>query len=256
MKRNQSLSMLLMLTASAGLAIAEPEKKQSTDNDLLRGPSVTETNAPRIDKEDRPEIDVEAELKEHPMELREITMALRILESDRSPVSLGLTQEQRDEIKEITQQYREDIQAFQEANQAEIRKLRDEMNKETKEMRERRQQERDAKDALSDEPMNDKGDQPREKPQEGKAAQKLRAFMASAPAAKTAMSKFKSTLTEEQYELVQKHVVVARHRAEDRQANRGADQERPGNRRGMDSRDARPERKSRESDKRNGPAED
>ncbi len=250
MKRNQSLSMLLMLTASAGLAIAEPEKKQSTDNDLLRGPSVTETNSPRIDKEDRPEIDVEAELKEHPMELREITMALRNLESDRTPVSLGLTPEQRDEIKEITQQYREDIQAFQEANQAEIRKLRDEMNKEAKEMRERRQKERDAEDAMSDQ-----GDKPREKPQEGKAAQKLRAFMASAPAVKVAMTSIKDVLSEEQYELVQKHVVVARHRAEDRQAEHGAGRERP-NRRGMDATDARPERKSRESDKRNGPAED
>ncbi len=254
MKRNQSLSMLLMLTAAAGLAIAEPEMKQTTDNDLLRGPIVTETNSPRTDKEDRPEIDVEAELMEHPMELREVTMALRLLESDRTPESLGLTQEQRDEIKKITQQYREDIQAFQEANRAEIRKLRDEMNKEAKEMRERRQKERDAEDAMSD--KGDKGDKPREKPQEGKAAQKLRVFMASAPAVKTAMGKFKSTLSEEQYELVKKHVVVARHRAQDRQANRGADQERPGNRRGMDSRDARPERKSRESEKRNGPAED
>jgi gas vesicle protein len=250
MKRNQTLSMLLMLTASAGLAIAEPEKKQTSDNDLLRGPSVTETNAPRIDKEDRPEIDVEAELKERPMELREVTMALRNLESDRTPVSLGLTQEQRDEIKKITQQYREDIQAFQEANQPEIRRLRDEMNKEAKEMRERRQKDRDAEDAMSE-----KGDKPREKPQEGKAAQKLRAFMASAPAVKVAMTSIKDVLSEEQYELVQKHVVVARHRAQDRQAERGADRERP-NRRGMDATDARPERKSRESGKRNGPAED
>ena len=228
MKRNQSLSMLLMLTAAAGLAIAEPDKDNSSDNDLLRGPSVTETDSPRTSKEDRPEIDVDAELKERPMELREITLAFRTLESDRVPVSLGLTEEQRAEIKEITQQYREDIKAFQEANQVEIRKLRDAMNKEAKEMRERRQKERDAEDAMSDEPMNDKGDKSRRESLINKSAEKLRKFMAQAPAVTTAMNNFKQTLSEEQFELVKKHVVTARHRAQERQANRGPDRQRPG----------------------------
>ncbi len=246
MKRNQTLSMLLMLTATAGLAIAQPAKKNTSDKDLLRGPDVKETNSPRANKENRPEIDVEAELEENPMELREITIAVRMLSSGRVPVEHSLTQDQEDDIKDITMQYREDIRAFQEANVVQIRKLRDEVNKEAKEIRERRKkeaQERKEKgeDAMSDSPKEEK----REKPPENKAAKKLREFMNSAPAAKTAIAGIKEVLTEDQFELVEKHVVMSRHRSQAGEA-RGPRQ----GRRGMEEGDARPERRERDKDRR------
>lgn len=246
MKRNQSVSMLLMLTAAAGLAIAEPAKKESSDKDLLRGPDVKETTSPRADKADRPEIDIEEELKEKPLDLRELTIAVRMLSSGRAPIEHTLTQEQSDEIKEITMQYREDIRAFQEANMVTIRKLRDEVNKEAKEIRERRKkeaQERKEKgeDAMSDSSNKDK----REQQPENKAAKKLREFMSSAPAAKAAIAGIKEVLTEDQLELVKKHAVMTRHRSQSGEARspRSA-------RRGMDEGDARPERRERDQQRR------
>lgn len=229
MKPSRTLSMLLALTASAGLALAQPE---STDSDLLKGPSVDQTDAK--DKEARPEIDVEAELKKQPMDLRELTAAIRNLSSERSRVSLNLTEEQEKEIKAFTMQYREDIQAFQQANQVEIRKMRDQINKENREARERRKKEQESSDAMSDKaPQRPQG--------ESDTVRKLRAFMASAPAAKAAIKNISGVLSEEQLEAVNKAVVVTRHRAKDRTAQR----------RGMEG-----ERRQREGERRAKPSED
>jgi hypothetical protein len=248
MKHTQTLSMLITLSAVAGLAIAQPAKKESTDNDLLRGPAVTETDAPNADKRERPEIDVEAALEERPMELREVSMAIRNLGSDRMQVSLGLTKEQSEKIKAITQKYREDIRAYQQENQAEFRKLREEMRAEGEKMREQRQKERDA-EPMSDEPMSDKAP---ERPQETDAARKMREFLANAPATKAAMKSIRDVLGEEQMELIKKHVVVSRQRQQERAAQRGSQGPRGAQRR-VDSDEARPERRERDTDRRTKP---
>ena len=243
MKRNQSLSILVMLTATAGLAIAQPTKQQSKEKDLLRGPAVTDSATPDAEKRERPEVDVEAALKERPMELREVSMAVRNLGSDRLQVSLGLTKEQNEKIQEITRQYREDIRAYQQENQAQFRKLREEMQAEGKKAREKRQAEQ------GNEPMSDKAP---ERPQESAAARKMREFLANAPATKSAMKSIQGVLSEEQMDLVKKHVVIARERQQNRAAQRGNQGPRSA-RRDMESEDARPERKERNTDRRTKP---
>jgi len=238
MKRNQTLSMLLMLTTAAGLAIAEPAKKESTDKDLLRGPSVNQTEETTEKARDLAELDIQAALKEKPMELREVTLAIRNLGSDRARVSLGLTEEQNEKIKSITSKYREDIRAYQQENQTEFRALREAMRKEGQELRKQREEQ---KDAMSDTAS--------EKPQESEAARKLREFLANAPATKAAMKGIESILSEEQFELVKTHVVVSRNRQQERGAQQRGNEGPRSGRRGMDSDEAQPQRRQRNSDR-------
>ena len=241
MKHAQPLSMLLMMTAAAGLAIAEPAKSTTSDNDLLRGPSVKESGTAPADKDQRPEMSVEEHLEAKAMEIREVYSAIRILSSDRADAAVRLNEYQRDKIKEIMQQYREDIRAFQEANRTEMRALRDQMNKEAKERREQRQKAAESEEGGS---MQERARQSRDQG-ETPAARKLREMINNSPAAKTAMKSIKNTLNEEQMDALKEAVVKARVRAESRarDGERG-DRAQPA-RRGMDGENARPQRRER-----------
>ncbi len=241
MKHAQPLSMLLMLTAAAGLAIAEPTKSDTSDQDLLRGPNVKETDSQPANKDQRPQMSVDEHLEAKPMEIREVYSAIRILSGDRASADVQLNEFQQDKIKEIMQQYREDIRAYQEENRTEMRALRDQMNKEAKERREQRQKAAESEVGGS---MQERARQSRDQG-ETPAARKLRELINNSPAAKNAMKSIKSTLRAEQMDALKEAVVKARVRAESRarDGERG-DRAQPA-RRGMDGDDARPQRRER-----------
>lgn len=248
MKHAQPLSMLLMLTAAAGLAIAEPAKKETTDQDLLRGPSVKESGANSPEKDQRPEMSVDEHLEKHPMEMREVFGALRMLNSNREGNDLKLSFEQNEKIKEIMMKYREDIRSFQEEHRDQFRALRDQMNAEAKERREQRQKQAESDDADSmregardARPNRDEGESP--------AARKLREFINNSAPAKAAMKSIRNTLSEDQMNELKATVVKARVRQESRRAEGGRDEQTRPARRGMDSDNARPQRRERNQDR-------
>ena len=252
MKPNQTLSMLLMLTATAGLAIAQPSKTSTNDQDVLRGPDVVETNNKDNNAKDNEQIEltpeqVKAELEKNPIQMREMTGIVRRLANDR----LGTTPEQDAQIKEILNNYREEIRAFQEANQEQIRTLRDQMNKETREHREQLKQ----KQSEQNENTMQGEDKPaRPEPFESEAAKKLREMMANAPATKAAIKGIFAVLNEEQAQMVKMAVVKSRHSEQKRpndtmnRRNSGGDDARRPARRGVDSEQVRPaERRNRDA---------
>lgn len=260
MKPNQTLSMLLMLTATAGLAIAQPSKTSTNDSDVLRGPDVVETNNKDNNAKDDEQKEltpeqVKAELEKNPIQMREMTGIVRRLASDR----LGTTPEQDAQIKDILNNYREEIRAFQEANQDEIRKLRDQINKEARERREqlRKQQAEQNEDTMQ-------GEDEKPEPFESEAAKKLRAMMANAPATKAAIKNIFAVLNEEQAQIVKMAVVKSRHAEQQRREeamkrhNSGGDNARRPARRGVDSDQVRPaDKRSRDSQRdKNGKDDD
>ena len=101
MKSTQTFAMILMLTAAAGLANAQAATS-SDDQDLLRGPAVTDNSSSDSKKSDAmQEIDVEKELEERPMQLSELIIAIRTLSSNNAGNLLKLTEDQQAKIKEI-----------------------------------------------------------------------------------------------------------------------------------------------------------
>lgn len=262
MKSNQTLSMLLMLTATAGLAIAQPSKTSSNDTDVLRGPDIVETNnmgnnaKDDEQKELTPE-QVKAELEENPIQMREMTGVVRRLARDR----LGTTPEQDKQIKDILNNYREEIRAFQEANQDQIRKLRDKMNTEAREHREKLRKQAEQ----NEDTMQGEDDKPaRPEPFESESAKKLREMMANAPATKAAIKNIFAVLNEEQGDMVKMMVVKTRHSEQQRREdamnrrNNGEENTRRPARRGVDSDEVRPaEKRNRDAQRdKNGKDDD
>lgn len=268
MKRTQTLSMILMLTAASGLAIAAPEKKNNENKDVLRGPDVVDTSTPQNKTDEKPAMgDPELEpvdFEKNPIELREYTIAIRSLNGPQADSTLSMTPEQSQQLRDILQNYREDLRAFQEANQVEIRKLRDAMNKEA---RERREQQEESADEQKDAMQGQTGRASPSPRAEGDAARKLREFIASSPAAKTAIKQINAVLTPEQMEAVKQNVEKMRQRASQsgrdgaRPGQRGNGTERGPARRGVDndSDQVRPaQRRDRDAqrDKSDKPADD
>lgn len=257
MKHAQPLSLLLTLTAAAGLAMAQPAKKDTTDKDLLRGPDVTESGtSTNSGNKERPEINVKEQLEKQPMEMRELTGSLRILSSERVAAELRLTDEQQDKIKEITKQYREDLREFQQANIDEIRKLREAMRYEARERREQMQKEAEQrKNDGGSMQENARDEKPRQGQDESPSARKLRLLINNSPAAKNAMKRIEGTLSAAQMDAIREAVVKSRVRKESGDASARRERDSDGNgprttRRGMDS--ERPSRERRDRNQQRG----
>ncbi len=219
MKRNQTLSMLLMLTATAGLAIAGPDKKPTSDQDTLRGPAVVDAERPQSPEEMKQHM--EHEFAEHPLELRELAGAIRRMGNDRGDNTLNLSQEQRDQIKHIMQSYREGIKRFNQEHQAEIRKLRDQMQKDAQKLREqRREQAEKDKQAEENGMMHEERDQ-KAPPPVSEAAKKLRDMISEAPITKKTMKELTGVLSTEQMDEIHRAVFKMRTELRDRNQARG-----------------------------------
>lgn len=254
MKRTTTLPMMLALTAVAGFAVAQPAKKEKQDEkNLLRGPDVKETTTTTTTNSDdaRPQLSEEQRQKlkqrmfqERPIEMRELVMLTRA-RGGNNPLELSDTQ--REQIREIQQQYREEIRAFQQEHQEKIIALRAKVSEEAKarreEMRKRRSGEMsDAMQEQGEDAMEDEGG-----PREGAAARELREFINSSPPATKAMKSLRSVLTDEQYSMVEDHVFKTRMRAMQRRGNNNA---RPAQvRRGVDPEQVRTQRREREQDR-------
>jgi hypothetical protein len=252
MKAKQSFAMILMLTAAAGLANAQATSS-SDDQDLLRGPAVTENSSTDKKSDSMQEVSVEAELAERPMLLRELLGTIRALSSENSGNILKLTDEQRSNIKEIEMTYRAEIREFQDENLVEIRKLRDQMNTESNKRREQRQKEADTNDQVQDAMQGDDAatqeDKKAKQPKEGEAAKKLREMINNAPPAKKAISALNAELSEKQLELVKERVVKNRARQKENMERRTRSQrERNTAKRGADGQEVSPaqDRKQRQ----------
>lgn len=237
MKRNQTLSMLLMLTASAGLAIAQPAKKSTDDQDVLRGPAVNSTTSTNVDRkpeavEDLSDEQVSERLKENPIEMRELTGVIRRFAKDQ----LGLTREQNTQIKKILDTYREDLRAYQEENMDEIRVLRDRMRAEADAYRKKMQE---------SEGGNRSKQMQNRAAFESESAKKLRKMLAEAPPTKTAMKQIRNVLSDEQEVVMNRAVLKMRASMEERREagnenRRDGDNARRPARKGVDSDEMRP----------------
>ncbi|MFG0246827.1 MAG: hypothetical protein ACF8MF_12340 [Phycisphaerales bacterium JB052] len=261
MTRTTTISMLLTLSAAAGLAMAQPATKES-DNDLLRGPDVVE-NGVRPDRpepmsEEEREAKMRESFEERPMELREMSVALRALGNIRSGKNeLNLTIEQNDQVEAILRKYREDFRTFQQDNMVKIRQLREAMNKERREMIEQQKAEREeaAKEKEAAEPADamQAADERPEAPAEGKAARQLREFIASSPAVQTAMASFRKVFSDEQYDLIEEHVFKNRLRAQGSRSGPNSEERRPARREMDDTEGVR--QQMRERNRRNRDSE-
>lgn len=223
MNRKYSLATLLLLTASAGLAVGAQDSKKSSDADLLRGPDVTESGTTtNSDSSEKDAMTMEEEIDDRPIVMRELSVAFRNLQraGGSSSLKLDLTQEQKDGIREITMQFREDMKAFQEANAEKLEKLRDDMNAESWKIREsakeREQERREMREAGED--AKDASDEKPRRP-ETPAADKLRDFVEKSPANENARRRFKELLGEENWAVVTDYVMNQRGRIADRREN-------------------------------------
>lgn len=247
MKRNQTLSMILMLTAASGMAFAEPEKKQSEDTDLLRGPKVVDSSTP-TNKESDDSMMQDKEVDNRPITMRELSGAIRTLSSEKSGNRLGLTTEQENQIKVVTAKFREDMQAFQKENRDKIREMRSKINKEASDRREKMREQREAGGD------DERAQNQRPQVEQSETAKKLREMIENSPASKAALASMKKVLSEEQLQLVEKTVKKTRQRGMGDRAARpardgedGVERETP--RRQIDGERVRPQQRRNQDQK-------
>ncbi len=255
MTRNQTVSMMLMLTAASGLAFAAPEKKQTTDKDLLRGPAVVDSSTPA--DADKPgmmkQTEQETELQEavqdqSPMAVREMVAAIKILSSERSGNQLNLSPEQDAQVKVVLERFRTEMQAFQQDNMEKIREMRSKINAEAKEQRQAMREERQAAIEAGKEPPQ------RPQPQASETAKELREMIENSPPSQNAIAGIKRVLSDEQLELVKKGVMKSRLRSQNARQNRQgqdgeAGMERESNRREVNPDRVRPEQRRQRNQK-------
>ena len=247
MKSTQTFAMILMLTATAGLANAQATTS-SDDQDLLRGPAVTDNSSSDSKKSDAlQEIDVEKELEERPMQLSELIIAIRTLSSNNAGNLLKLPEDQQAKIKEIQNTQRKEFAEYREENYTQFRTLRDQVNKEANERRERKKKEAeqaDQKDAMQDSIQGDEEGKEAKKssePKAGEAAKKLREMVENAPPTLKAKEGIRDVLSEAQFEQVQERVVKNRMRQKENQERRMKGmRDRDTAKRGADGKDVKP----------------
>lgn len=227
MKRTMTASFALMILAASGLAHAEPEKTETTEKDVLKGPKVvttdtsTSTNQDSMtssDKQAEDQMDPEVELKKNPVIFREYITALRAAKNN---TDLDITDSQQEQIAAIMKDHRQAMADFQEANRDQIRQMRDRMQAAG---------DRSNKESTDDKQSNDRNMEAREK---------LRAFIDNAAPNKEAISKLKQVLTPEQMTALDGNILKLRARVKEG-ANRPA-RARQGAEDGSD--EARPARK-------------
>mgnify|MGYP003645438366 FL=1 len=217
-KSKITTSIALIVIASAGLAQAAPEKKD-TDKDLLRGPNVTQTTKNNSDQSDSMSDKRERNNQgdrprnQHqtgPANLQEFQNALRQLMSEKSEHQLDLSAEQRTEIKEIVVEQREAMKVFREEHKEEIEQIRAEIKAEVAAIQAERKVQN--KDAMSE-----------QKPKERKQTvgqEKMRTLMESSPANGQALEQIKAVLTAEQLTTVQTHITNVRAKRANAEGNR------------------------------------
>lgn len=223
----QSLAVLLI--ASAGIANAAPEKRSTSDNDLLRGPKVTRTqNKPARDDsmQDNDQRQMDQERKREQKKGRpdqaspyqEYQGALRRLMNPNSESGLDLTDEQRSEIKAILVEQRNAMKAYREAHKEEFEAVMKEIKAEREAMREERK-------ASDEKPAGKREHKPTP------AQEKMRALMEGSPADGQALEQIKAILTTDQQATIKAHMEVVRAKranGKDRKArNNDADSEQP-----------------------------
>lgn len=217
-KSKITTSIALIVIASAGLAQAAPEKKD-TDKDLLRGPNVTQTtknNSNQSDSmSDKRERNNQGDRARNqhqsgPANLQEFQNALRQLMSEKSEQQLDLSAEQRKEIKEIAIAQREAMNAFREEHKEEIDQIREEIKAETAAIRAERKEQ--SKEQMSEQ-------KPKERKQTA-GQEKMRTLMESSPANGQALDKIKAVLSAEQLTTVQTHITNVRAKRANAEDNR------------------------------------
>lgn len=221
LQRTINASLVLVLIAASGMAIAAPEKIKR-NKEILKGPSVTSTTqSPRTnDSMDSMEpMDSDQQMQnrvtkqdKRPVRLREYMMILRQQRGQQTANKLGLSEDQQSQIKAIIEEHRQAMKAFQEEHREQIAALKNKI----REARKNQQADRS-----KNKNINTADEKPQGNPRADQAREKIRNFLDSAPANKAAFSKIKSVLTSEQQEMVKA-------RARQLRASRTQDGQRPG----------------------------
>ncbi len=201
LQRTINASLVLVLIAASGLAIAAPEKTKR-NKDILKGPSVTSTTQSSKTNDSMEPMDSDQQMQDRvtkqdkrPVGLREYMMILRQQRGQQTANKLGLSEDQQSQIKAIIEEHRQAIKAFQEEHLEQIMVMRDKI----KEARKNQQADRSKN-------INTADEKPQPNPQAEQARKKIRDFIDSAPANKAAFSKIKAVLTPEQQQMVKAKV--------------------------------------------------
>ena len=218
LQRTINASLVLVLIAASGLAIAAPEKTKR-NKDILKGPSVTSTTqSPRTNDSMEP-MDSDQQMQDRvakqdkrPVGLREYMMVLRQQRGQQAANKLGLSEDQQSQIKAIIEEHKQAMKAFQEEHQEQIMALKDKIKEARKSQQANRSKNKN---------INTSDEKPQGNPRADQAREKIRNFIDSAPANKAAFSKIKSVLTPGQQEMVKARVHQMR-------ASRTQDAQRPG----------------------------
>lgn len=212
-KSKITTSLALLTIATAGLAHAEPEKRTSTDKDLLRGPDVTQTTKNRTNqtdsmtnkREQRTQGEREGKRAQRgpatgPVKLQEFQAAIRQLMNDKSEQELGLSGDQRKQIKAIITEQREAANTYREEHKEEFTKIREELKAEREAMRANRE-------GQSKEQMSEQGTKERK---QSPAQEKMQEFLERSPANGKALEEIKAVLTTEQLTAVKARIETIR----------------------------------------------
>jgi len=239
MPPTQTTSLMILLAAASGLAAAEPEKKESTDKDLLKGPRVVDSSEPAqrdagdamseegmsrdAMKENGGEEADKAE-RTIPISFREYTVAIRQLARPQTETRLGLTQAQQEQVRDIIADHREMMREFLEEHRDQIQRLRQAISERAGQGKQR---DGEGKGPLSEADRDegdgaDKGGADRAQ----HAQRKLRMLIDRAEPAKRSLERIRGVLSEDQRQVVEHRVKQMRQRLEQRRENAGEGRER------------------------------
>jgi hypothetical protein len=247
-------SLAFLILSASGLAIAGPDDK-SKDKDLLKGPKVVHS-APADDdstmdsmRDSSDAMDNKA-INAQPIAYREYLLVLRQLNSAQGGEPLFLSSTQQDQIKAIMAEQRTAMRAFQEENRPKMQELRKASQNAAPTREKRATDDQPVVESKEDKQRREKMDRKDDstkgesKTRTQKPVNKLREFIDKAPPNRTAISKIKEVLSEEQNDIVKSKIMESRKqrmaprdaegRPDSAQGRRGLDSEdAPGNRRRM-----------------------
>jgi hypothetical protein len=213
---------LMIAALSGGVIAAEPE---TSDADLLRGPEVVESSGP--DAGDSMSGSSEASKRAGDMPFRAYLSAVRGLnKAAQDNPELALTDEQKEQLKEIAQKHREKMKAFMDEHQEELAEFRGVGGErgERGQRGQRGQRGAEGKERgqrggpqgeLGDKPQGERGDRPSPEEQQ-RMREKMGELMAQAPSDQEAKKQLWAVLTEDQQAAVKENIAEMRTQREQR----------------------------------------
>ncbi|MEX0877223.1 MAG: hypothetical protein WD114_07160 [Phycisphaerales bacterium] len=236
MKHSTPASLIVLLAAASGLAAAQPEKTDNSDNDLLRGPSVVDTAEPTEERDAGDAMEAQGDERpawaRKPIVFREYIIILRQMSNARQGNPLAVSDEQQEKIDEILRDHRVAMRDFQQEHKDQLQRLRRAANSN----RDRNNQPgqfgapttiRDMEQQENEEGGDLGGveDGQVDSSRAEKAREKLRAFIDNAPPSRESLEKLGAVLDDKQQELIKERIMQHRKRLHERAQEAGDDAE-------------------------------